>query len=287
MSRKRDHEKALFQAFVETEPEFSGERLASWEQPQDEREFPDIRAKSMSGRRVGVELAEWLNQEEIAAAMDKERREKSILEAIGDQGSNPTQHIDHVWLLVKPRARVKLVDAAAFRTQLLALIAACERRWPTERFWRRGHQVSGPELDPYPVLARYLNGVRLWPKGDWPNGVPWILFPARGGFFNRDTMLDPLKRVIAEKINHYASGRTGFDDLTLLVIYNRAVIYNSPADSPLYTYDEAAADVGALVKGNPGPFDRILLFLAFQPGGRMLRVFQADRILRGRSPPVH
>jgi hypothetical protein len=56
MSRKRDHEKAIFRAFLDLEPEFAGERLAEWEQPEDEREFPDIRA--MSGRRFGVELGE-------------------------------------------------------------------------------------------------------------------------------------------------------------------------------------------------------------------------------------
>ena len=49
MNRKREHEKAIFHAFVETEPEFAGERLVSWEQPEDEREFPDIWAKSVLG----------------------------------------------------------------------------------------------------------------------------------------------------------------------------------------------------------------------------------------------
>lgn len=71
-------------------------------------------------------------------------------------------------------------------------------------------------------------------------------------------------------------GRTGFEHLSLVVIYNRAVIYNSPAETPLYTYDNAAADIGRLVKSNLGPFDRVFLFLAFQPGGRVLRVSEAS-----------
>ncbi len=272
MSRKRDHEKALFQAFVEVEPRFAGEELASWEQPKDEREFPDISAKSVSGRRVGVELAEWLNQDEIAAAMDKERREASILEAIGEQGPNPTGHIDLVWLLVKPGTRVKPADAAAFRGQIFALISECDRRWPTERFWRNGHQLSGSELDGYPVLAEYLNGVKLWPKDNWPAGIDWILFPERVGPFDRDTMFAPLKQVIAKKINHYAAGRVGFDHLSLVVAYNRAAIYNSPAETMVFTYDDAAVEIGRLMQGNLGPFDRVFLFLAIEPGCRVLRV---------------
>ncbi len=62
MSRKREHERALFAAFLNVDPEFAGERLADWHQPEDERDFPDIIGTSVTGRRIGVELGEWLNE---------------------------------------------------------------------------------------------------------------------------------------------------------------------------------------------------------------------------------
>lgn len=81
MSQKRDNEKAIFEAFLESEPEFAGERLADWSQPPDERDFPDIIGKSVTGRRVGVEIVEWLNESEIQTAKQRERTEQEFLSA--------------------------------------------------------------------------------------------------------------------------------------------------------------------------------------------------------------
>ena len=50
-------------------------------------------------------------------------------------------------------------------------------------------------------------------------------------------MLKPLKGIIAKKTSRYAASRTGFDDLFLVVIYNRALIYNSPAENAWFSYD--------------------------------------------------
>jgi hypothetical protein len=115
MSKKRDRERAIFAAFLEVAPEFIGEQLASWEQPKQENDFPGIVGKTASGRRIGVELGEWLNPDEIASAKQKERIEASFLEAIGDQGTNTTDHIRYVWL--RPKIVMKPSDAGDFRQQ--------------------------------------------------------------------------------------------------------------------------------------------------------------------------
>lgn len=44
---------------------------------------------SVSGRNIGVELAEWLNEKEMAASMRQDKQEESILAAIGAQGAKP------------------------------------------------------------------------------------------------------------------------------------------------------------------------------------------------------
>ena len=128
MSRKREHERALFAAFLGVAPEFAGERLADWQQPKDESDFPDIIATSVTGRKIGVELGEWLNEDEIQAAKHKERLEEAFLDAIGDQGPNPTLYIRFVWLHPKPKARIAPADRARFREQLFACILECDRR---------------------------------------------------------------------------------------------------------------------------------------------------------------
>jgi hypothetical protein len=272
---KREHERGIFEAFFRTEPAFSGEPLATWWQPDDEKDFPDIEAKTGSGRHIGVELGEWLNEKEMHKAKAKERLENSILEAIGEQGNNTAEHIYYVWLHPKPKARIKPADAPAFRAQLFSCIHDCDARWPQERFWHspQGHQLVNEELAGYPLLAKYFNVIKLWPKRNsltgeikqWPDGIDWITFPARGGFFSRDTMLEPLRELISDKISHYAAEGLGFDDLSLLVCYNLAWLYNPPAETPLHSFEDAAAEISRFLDGDFGPFHRIFLFIATEP----------------------
>jgi hypothetical protein len=269
MSRKREHERALFTAFLDLEPAFAGERLADWQQPKNESDFPDIVATSVTGRRVGVELGEWLNEDEIQAAKGKERLEEALLNAIGDQGPNPTQHIRYAWL--HPKARIASADVAGFRDQLFACILKCDRRWPDERFWKVGHRLVDDELAEYPLLAKYLNAIKLWPADGEQWKEKWITFPLRAGFFDRETMFKPLRELVAEKIGHYGTTRTGFDDLSLLIIYNQTAIYNSPPETPFHDFDDAVVELREIIGDNRGPFDRVFLYLALEPG-RVLRV---------------
>jgi hypothetical protein len=273
---KQEHQRAIFEAFLRTAPDFAGEPLATWWQPEDEGEFPDIQGKSMSGKRVGVELGEWLNQAEMQDAKAKDRLEESILEAIGEQGNNTTEHVYHVWLHPKPKARIRPADASVFREQLFTCIKASDPRWPQERFWHspQGHQLVNKELAAYPLLAKYLNAVKMWPKRNvltgeikqWPDGIDWIGFPSRGGPFSKETMLEPLRQLLSDKINHYAADSLGFDDLSLLVSYNLAWLYNPPAETPLHSFEDAVTEMSRFLDGDFGPFHRIFLFIATNPG---------------------
>ena len=95
-------------------------------------------------------LRHWAvnNRSPLGQLPNKEQREASILEAIGERGPNPSRHIDFVWLSVKPNSRVKPADAAAFREQVLALVRDCDRRWPIERFWRTGSSAHWCGTEP-------------------------------------------------------------------------------------------------------------------------------------------
>lgn len=278
MSRKRDHERALFAAFLEVAPEFAGEHLADWNQPQDERDFPDIIGTTVAGRKIGVEIGEWLNEDETQAAKQKERLEQAFLNAIGDQGQNPTRHIRFIWL--RPKQKIASADVAGFKDQLFACILEYDQRWPNERFWKVGHQLVGDEFAAHPLLGKYLNAIKLWPvDGDqWKES--WITFPMRVNVFDRETMLGPLRKLVAEKIGHYSATRTGFDDLSLLVIYNLAAIYNSPVDTPFHTFDDAVAVLKQVIAENQGPFDRVFIYIAVEPGARVLQACDANLIFR-------
>jgi len=284
---KRAYEKSIFEAFLRTAPQFAGEGIVEWEQPADENEFPDVICKSGSGRRIGVELGEWLNEAQMGAAKGMGRLQDSIRAAIGEQGSNTTDNIYSVCLDPKAKARIKPADADEFRRQLFACIHECDRRWPAERFWHspQGHDVSGRELAAYPALDKYLNGVGLFPreiyqgwppsgrkvKRQSPASVDWITFAAQGGPYSKDTMLQPLLQLLSDKTDHYAGAGTGFDHLCLVVYYNQALFYNSPVETPHFTFDNAAATASRFLGDDPDPFHSVFIFVAVD-SGRVFRI---------------
>jgi len=63
-SNKRETEKEIFAALLKAAPRFVGEPIENWAQPADEKDFPDVVCRTPSGKRIGVELGEWLNEEQ-------------------------------------------------------------------------------------------------------------------------------------------------------------------------------------------------------------------------------
>lgn len=59
-------------------------------QPDDY--FPDVVTEQVDGTIVEWELGEWLKPDQMARAKTREGIETDIMNAIGDQGSNNTQH---------------------------------------------------------------------------------------------------------------------------------------------------------------------------------------------------
>jgi hypothetical protein len=272
LTEKQERECRVFGAFLKIAPAFAGEELADWAPPAEENDFPDIRANSVAGQRIGVELGEWLHQKEIAAAKTKEFIEDSILGVIGEQGPNHTAHIHHLWLHPKAKAPITPVDVEAFRFELFALIDECDRRWPEERFWRRGTTLANDDLAAYPTLSKYLAAIRLWPREyhePWGEGIPWITFPMRAGAFSQETMLKPLRDLVSAKINHY--NVSGYDHLSLLIYYDQAALFNSPVETPLHSFDDAAKHLTDYVDGDLGPFQSIYLFI-WLDGGRVIKI---------------
>lgn len=279
---QREHEKAIFEAFLRVMPGFAGETLKDWSQPVDEKEFPDIVCMSTSAQRIGVELGQWLDPEQMRDAKGMGRIQDSILEALGDQGHNTTENILRLWLSPKPKARLKPSDATPFRKQLFRCIEETDSRWPTERFWHtpQGYAATSEELSSFPILQKYLTTIRFfsreryegWPpngrlvKHTWPRGQRWIGFPARGGWFSEDTMLQSLFELLADKKERYGATGTGFKRLCLVVYYNCALIYNSPVETPQFKFEDAAKEAGQFIGDDPDPFDRIFLFVAVDDG---------------------
>lgn len=268
-------EKAIFASFLRACPSFADEPIKEWDvvdewyakraldpplHPFDKR--PDIIALTASGKRIGVELKSWVNQEQIAEARKQERIRGNILKAIGAQPPNETQYIGYVRIAAKP-VRFDPQDAAGFRAQLFSAIEKRDNDWPpNETFRDHEYAVS---LVASPILKKYLTSVRCEPKA-WRDPLSeWIGFSLRGGAYSPNEMLETLSRSLAAHKNdaRYKDlrDRVGLDEVYLLVHYDfKAFAFNTPFAAPDSGFKEAATLAREWLASDGGYFDRIFLF---------------------------
>ena len=269
-------EKVIFESFLKACPDFAGEPVEEWDvvedwyarralvppgHPFDRR--PDIIARTASKKTIGVELKSWVNREQIAEARKEERIENDILKAIGKQPRNETQHVGFVWLSAK-QIRFDEQDATQFRGQIFSLIEGADRAWSEKPHWLQAC-VDDPKLDAYPMLAKYLNSVRIHPNTRTRFDMRWIRFPSPGGAYSPNEMLETLGKALrAHKDDQrYKDLKTkvDLDESYLLIHYDfKAFAYNTPFDAPNFGFLEAAKFASGVLEGDGGNFDRVFLF---------------------------
>jgi hypothetical protein len=268
-------EKNVFTAFLDASPSFAGEFVATWSQPKADP--PDILCATSTARKIGLELTGWLDEDQMSRAKGVEAIHDSILKAIRPEPPNTTEHIHFAWLLSLPRARVKPTDAATFRTELLKLVDEVDARWDSEQDWHSPQGCRWTDFSRYPALAKYLSQVRFHPRSafrDWPStkgGQHWLTFPLRGGAYSEDSMVAALLARLGDKIQKYAERPAGLNEFHLLVHYDLAWKYNTPVETPAFTFEDAARAAVSFIGDDPGVFDRIFLFV---PHNGAQQVFQ-------------
>lgn len=267
----RPEERSVFQAFYGVCPNFADPPV-SW---ADGADPPDVLCTDSAGNLVGVELGEWLNEAQIRSNKRLERWQDSYLKVIRSQDERPPNNFAIVWLGPKPAVELSASDGAVFRLELLSLLRQIDNEWPKHREWHSPQGAFVRELAGYPCVARYLTHTHVHPKsgsGVVP-GIPWIRFPARGGFYSSRDAVDALLELLRDKTAKYADlhAKEGLTELYLVAYYNKALFYNSTYLAPSFGLPEVASIAAAEVAKNPGPFQKIFLFNATKPG---LEVFQ-------------
>lgn len=272
---KRQEEKAIFEAFLQERPRFAGEPIKKWEQPKDEKEFPDVTCFTITGRKIGVELDRWLNEPQIRHAKKIERIHNSIRSALGNQGHNATKNIRFVMLCPKSNVHVKPNHYDSFRKELFRYIEEVDDRLLNEplRHNPPGYRATFDDLSSFPILQKYLHSILFVPRKSyteclpnvrplqepWQPGQNWIdLPPLLHGSFSFDDMFQTLIDSIARKNKQYSPIGTGFDSLYLIVYYNPlAAKYNPPAEPP-----DPERLKSHFIEHGPQPFKQIFIFVA-------------------------
>lgn len=269
------NEKLIFDSFLKVCPDFAGEPIAEWdvvedwygkhgleppEHPFDKR--PDIIALTTSGRKIGVELKSWVNQEQITAARKQERIQENILNAIGEQPQNETRHIGYVRPFPK-QVRFNSQDAMHFREEIFDLIQKEDSRWLQKPDQEQEVLANVHDLTAFPTLEKYLHSVEIHPRPRFE--IDWIHFPSRGGAYSPNDMLGTLTRALLahRSDDRYKElrKRVVLDEVYLLVHYDfKAFAYNTPFDAADFGFKEAADLASDELGGDGGYFDRIFLF---------------------------
>jgi hypothetical protein len=289
-AKMMSNEKPIFEAFLKVCPHFTGEPIKEWDvviewylkrsvTPPDDpfHERPDIIAVTDSGRKVGIELKGWVNREQIAKARKQERIQDNILKAIGNQPPNETNHIGYVWLNAK-EVRFEHHDGEEFRQELFQLIAQIDNEWTKKADWEQQHSDNVGDFTGFPLLEKYLNGMRFHPSTQSRFTTRWIRFPSPGGAYSPNEMLETLSRALASHKNDHRyrnlKESVGLDEVYLLVHYDfKAFAYNTPFDAPGFGFKEAAKFAKEILNGNGGYFDRIFLFRFLSGEEEAYRIF--------------
>jgi hypothetical protein len=270
MAQRSDRHKALeraaFEAFLTAVPEFR-RQVAGWTQPDEE--FPDVRVKLTDGTVVEFELGEWLEPKQMGAAKRREELETWLIEAMNPRPRNETKHIRFVSM--EPRhetPRWEERDGAAFRNEMMRLIAEIDGRWETERSWSVRYYFSQRDFKKYPVLDRYLESVLFgWAEVNGVKETPfpdelWLDTAPTGGTYDPVTSLDALEAVLIDKLSKYGSLRKGSQ---LIIHYSQGWVYNTPFRSlQVETFRDVARLVARALAGRTFPFEKVYLLNAVE-----------------------
>jgi hypothetical protein len=266
----RNEERLVFQAFVDACPNFAG-TPATWSEGNDP---PDVLCVDTNGKRIGVELGEWLNEEQIARNKRLERQQNSFLHGIRSEEEDAPRNFGRVWLSLMSGLELSPTDAPQFRQELLTLLRWADDEWPNQRMWHSPQGAFLRDFRDFPFLSHYLQSVRLHPRaGTVLRGNRWIQFPNRGGPYTPKDAVDALLELLEKKTAKYADlhAREELEELYLIAYYNKALFYNSPYLAPGFGLDEVAQIASAELAKKSSAFQKVFLFNAVRPG---LEVYQ-------------
>ena len=277
----RDEERTLFETFAAVHPGFL--EMRTWE-PGPPNEPPDVILTDPHGRRIGVELTEWLDEEQTSRSVpfqDSQYEWIALLDA-----KNRPRPANFAWVQVyfrpdaKKPAKKPGSQELLFRQEFLRLMDYIDDAWDREM---AGQQKFWIDFSDYPALAKRIRFLRFEDRSDFQPAIGWIIGTHnRGAFDPRSATAALLARIDAKrKKPNYPRVKEslGLAELILLVHYGvRGLSNNSPFDGMNWTLHDSVREARAEVAQNPGPFDRIFLYLALNEGPLLTCILPKTRV---------
>lgn len=270
---KEKREAGVFARFLSTQPRL---KAKTWKYTGTGHRRPDF----VSSDHIGIELAEWLHQEQTRAARELERFEQEIIAAATTRRmtaflkSFEASELRRYTVVLHVRGVPRRRARAETTNRLLDFLQTCAKPCGARKL-RYGRVFGQAELPE--ELSSHFATVHIWPA---TNDINLGISISRGGSFASEDALTSLIEVMRDKIEAklrlYESTKRERDlkALHLVLHYGRGFIWNTPYHGiglregrPLdeltsrQIIAERASRYAASVRG--GAFDCIFLFFDF------------------------
>jgi hypothetical protein len=253
---KKETEMIIFEAFINTEPNFAGEHVTCEQCANDP---PDFICENNKNRKTGVELVEWLHEDQTARSRALEDLEKRIRnEAFPDIIIDFLKNYDVSIFPVSDKFPSKS-DRSRFISELIDIL---NKFILTPQFHKKKDWLN--DFENYPKLKEFITGISIYTTR-FPLGIELV----KGGAYSPDDARNALFERLDDKINfiNYKNLKEKYmlNEFYLVIYYSMALIYNSPfkgVEQDIHSIVEFARN--KLLR-NHGPFDKIFLFYALEP----------------------
>jgi hypothetical protein len=259
----KQEERTFFETFLTVHPEFLGVR--SWAPGP---EPPDVIVTDVDGHKLGLELTEWLDDRQATPSITDQENQMKWLAALDTEHSPPPQHFQVAYIWFRSGTRFSKGEALSFRKEFYDLMGHVDGTWDEEmggtpqKIWNDFRKY--PTLGRRVLLIRFQDRVRFKP-------ARWALGTPKGGAYDPHRATQALLDRIEEKKKkpNYANlkAEQGLSEFDLLVHYGiRGILHNTPFRGFGKIPEDAISEARMKLASDPGPFDRVFLYLAYNEG---------------------
>ena len=251
----RRNERAAFEMFATIRPNFA-ERPITWAPGADP---PDVLCRA-GAARIGVELAEWLDEWQIAQAKRDEQEADSYQPILLRARAHEPKHLREVWMVPAMRLDQSLADR--FEQEFFAFIREIDIDWPNREDNDDPQGVDVEDFAGYPTVGKYLTGLECYATERACPSRDWLNMYGNGAGYDPQDAVDALIVVFRNKCEKYSDlhANQQLDELYLLLYYDQAWQYNTPYEAPGWSFCKIAGILADIAKSEHGAFDKIFLF---------------------------
>jgi hypothetical protein len=283
ITAKEKAEAANFGAFREVCPNFAGRTLVSTRRGGDP---PDFLCLDGSGKRIGVELVQWISEQQTGPSKQLHGLEESYRRVLRSAYVQPPNNIGMIFIYAKDGTALAPSDSAVFHNELYKFVADVDAAWLANPDWSDPQGYDFTDFSGCPSLTSHLDGLCFHSRERFNTGLgaDWLTFRMHGGAYTPDWMRDALLDNVGRKVTKYAKPHNKtkleqqqLDEFYLLAYYDEALLHNTPYDAPGFGFREIGALVTRELTRNEHPFDKVFLYSPLETAAQVLQLWPALR----------